>query len=86
MTDESNGESSLLESGSVFEPVESSVTLTDSSDDGVVVPAKVRHTRLCSSVVEVQEPRGSRMEQGASASAAHHSGKRKHQRPSTSWS
>ena len=33
MTDESDGESSLSKSGSVFEPVESSGTLTDSSDD-----------------------------------------------------
>ncbi|PIO14457.1 hypothetical protein AB205_0196040, partial [Aquarana catesbeiana] len=41
------------------------------SDDGVVVPTNVRHTRPRSSaVVEVQELQGSRMEQRASTSAA----------------
>ena len=43
MSDESDGEASLAESGSVYEPVDSSGSLTDSSDDGGV-PAKVRRT------------------------------------------
>ncbi|PIO12668.1 hypothetical protein AB205_0155850, partial [Aquarana catesbeiana] len=61
MTDESEEEvTHLSDSGSEYEPVDSSGTLTDSSDDGVVVPAKVRRTRPRSSaVVEVQELQGS---------------------------
>ncbi|PIO02712.1 hypothetical protein AB205_0168650 [Aquarana catesbeiana] len=76
MTDESEEElTHLSDSGSEYKPVDSSGTLTDSSDDGVVVPAKVRRTRPRSSaVVEVQEPQGSHMEQRASTSAAHPSG------------
>ncbi|PIO12447.1 hypothetical protein AB205_0072690 [Aquarana catesbeiana] len=61
--------------GTKYDPVDSNGILTDSSDDGVVVPAKVRHTRPRSfAVVEVQEPQGSCMKQRASTSAAHPSG------------
>ncbi|PIO24114.1 hypothetical protein AB205_0141990, partial [Aquarana catesbeiana] len=63
MTDESEEElAHLSDSGSEYKPIDSSGTLTDGSDDGVVVPAKV------------QEPQGSRMEQRVSTSAAHPSG------------
>ncbi|PIO15690.1 hypothetical protein AB205_0141030, partial [Aquarana catesbeiana] len=58
-------------SDSEYDPVDDSSSMTDSSDNGVVVPAKVRRTRpRSSSAVEVQEPQGSRMEQ-RSTSAAH---------------
>lgn len=62
---------SQSDSNSLYEPVEISGTLTDSSNDGVAVLAKVRRTQPCSSVAED----GSRMQQRASTSAAQPPGK-----------
>lgn len=64
----SDEESSLSESGLDYEPVDSSGTLTDSSDIGVVVPVKVRHTRPHAQVAEVVQSHDSCMQQSASTS------------------
>ena len=70
MTDSEEEVTHLSDSGSEYDPVEDSGSMTDSSDDGVVVPAKVRRTRPRTySVLEVQEPQGSRMEQRSTSAA-----------------
>ncbi|CAI9542874.1 unnamed protein product, partial [Staurois parvus] len=62
MSSESEGEDSLAEPGSEYEPIDSSGTLTASSDDEEVVPAKVAE------VVQMHDD--SHMQQSASTSAA----------------
>ncbi|PIO38400.1 hypothetical protein AB205_0173550, partial [Aquarana catesbeiana] len=61
MTDSEEEVTHLSDSGSEYDPVDDNGSMTDSSNDGVVVPAKV------------QEPQGSRLEQ-RSTSAAYPSG------------
>ncbi|PIO10967.1 hypothetical protein AB205_0208870 [Aquarana catesbeiana] len=71
MTDSEEEVTHLSDSGSEYDPVEDSCSMTDSSDDGVVVPAKVRRTkpRSSSAVVEVQESQVPRMEQSSTSAA-----------------